>query len=152
MKGSICSATGVDIMEDWEDVDIQLVSDGLDATPTELHAAFELSGDHLNEVRDRHTMMLVTSGELPEEHMAKIAPERRLDWVVEELNGRRHANGLSIPMHGTDIGSINLTKGNIDGHSILKLNVGKFERKLPLPSEVESFEATIENGILQIRW
>ena len=42
MKGSICSATGVDIMEDWEDVDIQLVSDGLDATPTELHAAFEL--------------------------------------------------------------------------------------------------------------
>ena len=145
MKGSICSATGVDIMEDWEDV-------GLDATPTKLHAAFELSGDHLNEVRDRHTMMLVTSGELPEEHMAKIAPERRLDWVVEELNGRRHANGLSIPMHGTALGSINLTKGNIDGHSILKLNVGNFERKLPLPSEVESFEATIENGILQIRW
>ena len=55
-------------------------------------------------------------------------------------------------MHGTDIGSINLTKGNIDGHSILKLNIGNFERKLPLPSEVESFEATMENGILQIRW
>ena len=52
-------------MEEWEEVEIETVSDGLDASPSELHAAFEMSGDHLSEVRDRHTMMLVTSGELP---------------------------------------------------------------------------------------
>ena len=72
-------------MEDLEEVEIQVVSDGLDASPSELHAAFEISGDHLAEVRDRHTMMLITSGELPESHMAEIAPERRLDWMVKEL-------------------------------------------------------------------
>ena len=76
-------------MEEWEAVDVEVVNSGLDATPSELHAAFEMSGDHLSEVRDRHTMMLVTSGELPESHIADIAPERRLNWIVEELNGKR---------------------------------------------------------------
>ena len=65
-------------MEEWEEIEIQAVSDGLDASPSELHAAFEISGDHLAEVRDRHTMMLVASGEIPESHIADIAPERRL--------------------------------------------------------------------------
>ena len=32
-------------MEEWEEVDIEVVSSGLDATPSELHAAFEISGD-----------------------------------------------------------------------------------------------------------
>ena len=37
-------------MEEWEEVEIQAVSDGLEASPSELHAAFEISGDHLTEV------------------------------------------------------------------------------------------------------
>ena len=139
-------------MEEWEEVEIQTVSEGLDASPSELHAAFELSGDHLAEVRDRHTMMLVTSGELPETHMADIAPERRLNWIIEELNGRRHSDGLSIPLHGAEMDSINLAKGELEGHSTLRLKVGNFERKLPLPAEVDSIKATITNGILNIRW
>ena len=122
-------------MEDWEQVEIEVVTDGLDASPSELHAAFEISGDHLNEVRDRHTMMLVSSGEIPESHMAEIAPERRLNWIVDELNGKRHTNGLTIPLHGADSSSIDLAKGEIEGHSILKLRVGEnFVRNLPLPA------------------
>ena len=39
-------------MAEWEEVEIEAVSDGLNATPSELHAAFEMSGDHLTEVRD----------------------------------------------------------------------------------------------------
>tara|TARA_B100000212_G_scaffold148677_1_gene111737 strand:+ start:4896 stop:5315 length:420 start_codon:yes stop_codon:yes gene_type:complete len=139
-------------MEDWEEVQIETVSDGLDASPTELHAAFELSGDHLSEVRDRHTMMLVTSGELPESHISDIAPERRLDWIIQELNGNRTSAGLKIPMHGADQNSIQLSKGELDGHSILKLQVGNFERKLPLPTELESIKASMKNGVLEITW
>ena len=139
-------------MEEWEEVEIQTVSDGLDATPSELHAAFELSGDHLGEARDRHTMMLVTSGELPERHMDEIAPERRLNWIIEELNGRRHSDGLSIPLHGAETESVDLSKGLIEGHSILKLRVGNFERNLPLPANYDSIKATINGGILDIRW
>ena len=139
-------------MEEWEGIDVEVVNSGLDATPSELHAAFEMSGDHLSEVRDRHTMMLVTSGELPESHIADIAPERRLDWIVEELNGKRHTNGLSIPLLGADLESIDLSKGELDGHSILKLKIGNFERKLPLPSEVDSIKATMSDGILNLSW
>tara|TARA_Y100000994_G_scaffold248042_1_gene254813 strand:- start:1574 stop:1993 length:420 start_codon:yes stop_codon:yes gene_type:complete len=139
-------------MEEWEEVEIETVSDGLDASPSELHAAFEMSGDHLSEVRDRHTMMLVTSGELPENHMAEIAPERRLDWVIDELNGRRHSDGLSIPLHGAEMENIDLTKGELDGHSTLKLKVGTFERKLPLPADIENIKANFTDGILNIRW
>ena len=139
-------------MEEWEEVEIETVSDGVDASPSELHAAFEMSGDHLSEVRDRHTMMLVTSGELPETHMAEIAPERRLDWVIDELNGRRHSDGLSIPLHGADMENIDLTKGELDGHSTLKLKVGTFERKLPLPADIENIKANFTDGILNIRW
>tara|TARA_A100001234_G_C12505356_1_gene333722 strand:- start:15 stop:434 length:420 start_codon:yes stop_codon:yes gene_type:complete len=139
-------------MEEWEAVDVEVVNSGLDATPSELHAAFEMSGDHLSEVRDRHTMMLVTSGELPESHIADIAPERRLNWIVEELNGKRHSNGLSIPLLGADLESIDISKGELDGHSILRLKIGNFERKLPLPSEVDSIKATMSDGILNLSW
>lgn len=139
-------------MEEWEAVDVEVVNSGLDATPSELHAAFEMSGDHLSEVRDRHTMMLVTSGELPESHIADIAPERRLNWIVEELNGKRHSNGLSIPLLGADLESIEISKGELDGHSTLKLKIGNLERKLPLPSEVDSIKATMSDGILNLNW
>jgi hypothetical protein len=140
-------------MEEWEEVEIQTVSDGLDARPTELHAAFEISGDHLGEVRDRHTMMLVTSGELPENHMAEIAPERRLNWLIDELNGRRHSDGISLPLHGADDSMIDLAKGEIEGSSILKLRVGEnFVRNLPLPSGVDSIKASFKDGVLDVRW
>lgn len=140
-------------MTEWEEVDLKVVSDGLDATPTELHAAFEISGDHLQEVRDRHTMMLVTAGELPEQQMQEIAPERRLAWIVEELNGRREKDGLVIPLHGADASMIELARGEVEGHSILKLKVGHdFERNLPLPTDVKSINATLEGGVLNLRW
>ena len=140
-------------MEDWEQVEIEVVTDGLDASPSELHAAFEISGDHLNEVRDRHTMMLVSSGEIPESHMAEIAPERRLNWIVDELNGKRHTNGLTIPLHGADSSSIDLAKGEIEGHSILKLRLGEnFVRNLPLPADIDSIKATLKDGVLDLSW
>ncbi|MDP6869442.1 MAG: Hsp20/alpha crystallin family protein [Candidatus Poseidoniaceae archaeon] len=140
-------------MQEWDEVEIQTVSDGLDASPRELHASFEITGDHLAEVRDRHTMMLVASGELPESHIAEIAPERRLDWMIEELNGRKFSDGLSIPLHGADDSIIELSRGEIEGHSILRLKVGSdFERKLPLPKDIESIDATLEDGILNVRW
>ena len=155
MKGSIHSSAPDIFMEEWQEVPIETkeVSDGLDAQPQELHASFELSGDHLAEVRDRHTMMLVTAGELPETQITEIAPERRLNWIIEELNGRRHKDGLSIPLHGADSSIIDLSKGELDGHSILRLKIGtEFERTLPLPKGIEHVEASLEGGILDLRW
>ena len=47
--------------------------------------------------------------------------------------------------------NIDLSKGELEGHSILKLKVGTFERKLPLPADIETI-ASYTDGILNIRW
>jgi len=139
-------------MEEWKEVDIETVSDGLDASPTELHASFEITSDHLSEVRDRHTMMLVNSGELPEKHLDSIAPERRLDWMLEELNGVRHDGGLVIPLQGTETENVDLSFGEIEGSNYLRLKIGSLDRKLPLPRDALDIKAIIENGILKLDW
>ena len=140
-------------MEEWEEVEIETSITGLEATPNELHASFEISGDHLSEVRDNHKMVLVEAGHLPESHLSEIAPERRMAWMVERLNGRTNDSGFSIPLHGASDSEIKIFRGEIDGHSILKLRVNSdFERRIPIPKEIESIHAVLENGVLNLNW
>ena len=140
-------------MEKWDEVDIEVSITGLDVNPEQLHAAFEISGDHLSEVRDRHKMVLVEAGSLPEEHMANIAPERRMKWIIDELNGSTHERGFSIPLLGADESEIKLFKGEVEGHSLLKLTVNSdFERTIPIPSDISSIQARLEDRILKLDW
>jgi hypothetical protein len=135
------------------DLETQVVVDGLQASPQELHASFEIANEHLSEVRDRHTMMLATAGELPESQIASIAPERRLKWMVEELNGRTHQDGFTIPLQGADSTMIDLVKGEIEGHSILKISAGsEFERNIPIPAALSNIQAKVEDGVLSLNW
>ena len=57
-------------MEEWDEVDIEVSITGLEASPQQLHAAFEMTRDHLSEVRDRHKMVLVEAGAIPESHIS----------------------------------------------------------------------------------
>ncbi len=140
-------------MEEWDEIEIEVSTTGLQVSPSELHAVFELAGDHLSEVRDRHKMVMVESGSLPESHLADIAPERRMKWIIEELNGIAHDRGFTIPLLGASDSEISLFKGEIDGHSILKLQVNSdFIRKIPIPSDVSSIKAKLENGLLKLDW
>jgi hypothetical protein len=140
-------------MEEWDEIEIEVSTTGLQASPSELHAVFELAGDHLSEVRDRHKMVMVESGSLPESHLADIAPERRMKWIIEELNGIAHDRGFTIPLLGASDSEISLFKGEIDGHSILKLQVNSdFIRKIPIPSDVSSIKAKLEDGLLKLDW
>jgi len=140
-------------MEEWDEIEIEVSTTGLQTSPSELHAVFELAGDHLSEVRDRHKMVMVESGSLPESHLADIAPERRMKWIIEELNGIAHDRGFTIPLLGASDSEISLFKGEIDGHSILKLQVNSdFIRKIPIPSDVSSIKAKLENGLLKLDW
>lgn len=134
-------------------IESEVAVDGLQASVQELHAAFEISTDHLAEVRDRHTMMLATAGEIPESQIMVIAPERRLKWMVEELNGRTHNGGFTIPLQGADSTMIDLTKGELEGNSILKLSVGtEFVRLFPIPAAVANIQAKVEDGVLSLNW
>ena len=87
------------IVEDLSNTD----AGGLESEVENLHTNFWQEANHLKEVENRHLQVLVSSGMIPEEHIANTEPSRKLDWFVNELNGRINPDGLSIPLKGLEI-------------------------------------------------
>ena len=142
-------------MAEWKELELsyEQQSEILAARPETLHADFAIQADHLHEARDRHTMLLVTAGELPESNLAEIHPQRRLAWMVDELNGLLHPDGLSIPLHGADQDLVEISVGEMNGLRSLKLRIGSdFERIMPLPEDSSEPKATINDGVLELRY
>ena len=129
-------------------------SSGFAAHPEQLLNAHMNGAGHLGEVQDLHAKMLYTAGELPEAHLANILPERKMSWAVEALGGIIRQSGLTIPLKGTTLGRVELTKGELYGHPAVKLNLLDAEliRTIPLPSTAENVTATWENGYLHLTW
>ena len=77
-------------MESEAEKEETLVEDvsSLSVDPQSAHLAFAGDVDHLEEVRLNHQKNMFSAGLVPEAHLAEIAPERQLAWMVEELNGR----------------------------------------------------------------
>ena len=142
-------------MAEWQELELsyEQQSEGLSSGPEILHAEFAIQADHLHEARDRHTMLLVTAGELPEANLAEIHAMRRLAWMVDELNGMLHPDGLSIPLHGADLDMVQLSIGEMNGLRSLKLRIGsEFERIMPLPEHSQDPKASINDGKLELRY
>ena len=123
-------------MTDWQLVDISddkpesLVKDledldygGLESDVQNLHSNFWNEAEHLAEVEDRHMQVLVSSGMIPEDHIASTEPSRKLDWFVKELNGRINPDGLSIPLKGLEIDDIEIYQKTSDDETVIKLNL-----------------------------
>jgi len=54
---------------------------------------------------------------------------------------------------GADESEIKLFKGEVEGHSLLKLTVNSdFERTIPIPSDISSIQARLEDRILKLDW
>jgi len=113
-------------MTTWQRVDIsdekvdfnednqQPGSDGLSATPELLHGDFSLDAHHLANVQSQHKQVLVTAGMIPEEHIANVEPSLKLEWMVNELNGRINPDGLTIPLLGVEQNQIELYSRQIN--------------------------------------
>ena len=156
-------------MDDWVALDIEVKEgassgtktpsiDGLRADAATLQAHFDTHVDHLEEVRQRHTEVLITAGMLPEAGLAEHHPERALAWVVEGINGRLNPDGLSIPLLGTDEKAVQLHVKQTQDATLVKLDVEDPEgpnlvRELPLPNDASaSLTATFTEGHLVLRW
>ncbi len=132
--------------------------DGLQADAASLQAEFETSSSHLEEVRQRHTEVLVTAGMLPETGLAEIHPERALAWVVQGINGRMNPDGLSIPLLGTTEEAIQLHVKHTEEATLVKLDIEDPEgpnlvREFPLPTEAAgTLSADFSHGRLSLRW
>lgn len=159
-------------MTDWKLVDISddkpesFVEDlenldygGLEIDVQNLHTNFWKDADHLTEVEDRHLQVLVSSGMIPEDHIASTEPSRKLDWFVKELNGRLNPDGLSIPLKGLEIEDIEIYQKTSDNESVIKLNLTEkdgqeLERIMNIPNDSPEFniQANFFNNRLYLRW
>ena len=159
-------------MTDWEVVDISetkpttIVKEthnddvgGLHNEVENLHANFWQEANHLKEVENRHMQVLVSSGMIPEEHIANTEPARKLDWFVNELNGRINPDGLSIPLKGLVIEDIEIYQMKNDDATSIKLKLTEkdgqeLERVLNVPSDYSKtpIKANFFNNRLYLRW
>lgn len=159
-------------MTDWKSVDIsetkpativdeidKLDAGGLQTEVDNLHANFWQEANHLKEVENRHLQVLVTSGMIPEDHIANTEPSRKLDWLVTELNGRVNPDGLSIPLKGLEIGDIEIYQMKTDNDTQIKLKLTEkdgqeLERVLNIPADgsESAIEANFFNNRLYLRW
>jgi len=155
-------------MDEWQPLDmttedatplpLEPAVDGLSTDASNLQAAFETTSTHLDEVRARHTEVLVTAGMLPETGLSERHPERALAWIVQGINGRVDPDGLTIPLLGTHEEAIQLHVKTTEDATLVKLNIhdpngDPLVRELPLPVEANTtLKATFSRGRLHLRW
>ena len=156
-------------MDEWKPLDLTnedmshealmpAVPEGLETDAPRLQAHFEVSNNHLADVHQRHTEVLVTAGMLPESGLAEHLPERALAWVVEGINGRMNPDGLTIPLLGTNEAAIQLHVKQTEEATLVRLDIEDTEgpnlvRELPLPTEAgATLAANYNNGRLTLRW
>ena len=146
--------------EEWQRVPIESKDEinealeDLSAQPEIVHSNFVNSVDHLREARMRHANLLATAGIDAEQHDGEINPEMQLDWIVESMNGRRHPNGLTIPMLGTSPNDVKILSdlSNIEPRIRIEITSHGFAKTLPLPEDVKTISASFSNGNLSINW
>lgn len=143
------------IVEDLSNTD----AGGLESDVENLHTNFWQEANHLKEVENRHLQVLVSSGMIPEEHIANTEPSRKLDWFVNELNGRINPDGLSIPLKGLGIDDIEIYQMKTDESTQIKLKFiekdgQELERVLNIPSNnnESAIQANFFNNRLYLRW
>ena len=132
---------------------------GLQSEVQNLHSKFWQEANHLKEVEERHLQVLVSSGMIPEEHIANTEPSRKLDWFVSELNGRVNPDGLSIPLKGLEIGDIEIHQMKNDDDVQVKLKLTEkdgqeLERVFNVPNDSSgsNIRANFFNNRLYLRW
>ena len=96
---------------------------------------------------------------IPEDHIANTEPSRKLDWFVNELNGRFNPDGLSIPLKGLEIDDIEIYQMKTDNDTQIKLKFiekdgQELERVLNIPSDnsESAVQANFFNNRLYLRW
>ena len=143
------------IVEDLSNTD----AGGLESEVENLHTNFWQEANHLKEVENRHLQVLVNSGMIPEEHIANTEPSRKLDWFVNELNGKINPDGLSIPLKGLEIDDIEIYQMKTDEDTQIKLKFieedgQELERVLNIPSDnsESAIQANFFNNRLYLRW
>ncbi|MDP7203596.1 MAG: hypothetical protein QGF72_05645 [Candidatus Poseidoniaceae archaeon] len=140
-------------MESEAEKEETLVEDvsSLSVDPQSAHLAFAGDVDHLEEVRLNHQKNMFSAGLVPEAHLAEIAPERQLAWMVEELNGEVNESGFRLPLLGLAQNEVNVSTSSINGILTLKLDLGEHLQRISmLPRGVTKVSTQWNEGWLSV--
>ena len=124
---------------------------GLEELPSIAHESFHQQATHLHEVMDRHTTILVEAGKLPETHLANIDPQRKLAWMIEELNGNITENAITIPLRGAEVDDISWHVERNTQALAFSLKLENFSREFDIPASIDSEDVSLIDGMLEIK-
>ncbi len=118
---------------------------GLSASPEMLHDRFLSDLGHLQDIHDKHQHWLGGNFAAVEQNFDNSAGVLRTEAMLDRFEGRSEDGVLILPLHGCELSGVSVEIGEIEGHTIIKLNLEGREGleleqafALPLGSGLES--------------
>ena len=130
-------------------------SEGLGANPELLHQNFLPNLGHLQEIHDSHQTMMGAHFSPIESNFDRVAGVLSTEAMLYRFDGKADDYQISLPLHGCELSGVQLNLCEIDGDSIVKLNVTgrdgeELEQAFSLPKGSHLANATWNAGELHL--
>ncbi len=130
-------------------------SEGLSANPESLHRDFLSDLGHLQEIHDNHQTVMDTNFSNVEGNFDRVSGVLSTEAMLDRFDGKIAEGKIMLPLHGCELSGIELNTREINGDSIVKLNVTsidglELEHRFDLPKGSSLAHAIWNNGELQL--
>jgi hypothetical protein len=130
-------------------------TEGLSASPEQLHQHFLSDLGHLQELHDNHQANLSDQFSPVEANFDRIAGVLSTQSMLDRFDGKSNQDHLSFPLHGCELSGVKLSFGELGESAIVKLSVtgrdgDEFEQAFALPSGSKLATATWGGGELHL--
>ena len=128
---------------------------GLSASPEMLHDRFLSDLGHLQDIHDKHRNWLGGNFSTVEQNFDASAGVLRTDAMLDRFGGRSENGAIVLPVHGCELSGVGVEIGEIEGHTIIKLNLegregDELEQAFALPIGSSLEAATFTAGELHL--
>ncbi len=128
---------------------------GLNTSPEELHQNFLSDLGHLQEIHDSHQTTMTGNFSPVEANFDRLAGVLSTEAMLNRFEGVSENDLISLPLLGCELSGVQLSCGEIDGSSIIKLSVtgrdgSELEQAFALPSGSNLATATWDDGKLYL--
>jgi hypothetical protein len=96
---------------------------GLSASPELLHDRFLSDLGHLQDIHDNHQSWLGGNFTAVEQNFDASAGVLRTEAMLDRFGGRTEDGALILPLHGCELSGVKVEIGEIEGRTIIKLNL-----------------------------
>lgn len=128
---------------------------GLTASPEKLHQEFLADLGHLQEIHNSHIAAISENFNSVEANFDKTAGVISTTAMLNRFDGVQDESHIALPLHGCELSGVELSMTEIDGSSIVKLNVtsragDEIEQAFNLPQGRRLASASWDGGSLHL--